>query len=155
MKKRRKFRCLRAEKVLRKEMPPVATRRGRPVWSSGTLETPVAGARRSEVNRSDISKRSEIGKKEHRQAERGLKPWGNLLGWRGSSFLRKHALDSLQNNRQQGGDFFLRDGRCLHRDAERARSTAPSQSADTVFGGVGTIPTNAFGHSRSGGADCS
>src|SRR4051794_38722693 len=53
-------------------MPPVATRRGRPVMSSGTLETPEAGARRSEVSRSDIvrdrSRRAETGKQEHRQA---------------------------------------------------------------------------------------
>src|ERR1043166_2915330 len=71
MKNRRKFRCLSAEKVLRKEIPPVATRRGRPVWSSGTLEMPVAGGRRSEVSKSDIEKG---GKRKHRQAERGFKP---------------------------------------------------------------------------------
>ena len=35
-KKSRKFRYRSAEKVLRKEIPPVTTRRGRPVTSSGT-----------------------------------------------------------------------------------------------------------------------
>src|SRR6476646_8570601 len=56
VKKRRKLRWRRAEKVLRREMPPVATRRGRPVTSSGTLAVPEAGARRSEVGRSDMDK---------------------------------------------------------------------------------------------------
>src|SRR3954465_12927352 len=92
---RRKFLWAKAEKVLRNEIPPVATRRGRPVMSSGTFEVEEWCGSRAEGIYKTGSRKAETGKREHRRAPRNVIP-RKLVERRSRSRGRSAALRSAR-----------------------------------------------------------